>query len=140
VVWKLNLSLTPVKFAIITYVCVLFVLLVIKLCIYPPCSSINMSATRRIASDKTCHTAPYNLTGTSKAQITALTVAALKSHLKHFKLPTTGNTSALINCLFSHLQSSQTDTSQGDVTNHSQHNSQENGTILTRRCSQSLST
>jgi len=86
-----------------------------------------MPATRHTSSDKIRHTVLYSLAGTSKA---ALTVAALKSHQKQFKLPTAGNKSTLINRLFSHLQSSQADTSQGNVANFSQHTSQESGTAI----------
>ena len=35
--------------------------------------------------------APYSLSGASRPQLTALTVAALKSHLKHFKLLTSNH-------------------------------------------------
>ena len=49
---------------------------------------------------------PYILSGTSESQLNALTVAALKSHLKHFKLSVTGPKSALVNHLHLHLPSS----------------------------------
>ena len=41
-------------------------------------------------------TCEYSLAGASKPQLAAFTVAALKSHLKHFKLPTTGTISCTL--------------------------------------------
>ena len=79
-----------------------------------------MPATRRTASEETRPTSPYNLDGTSKAQLSALTIAALKSHLKHFKLQTAGNKAALVDRLHSHLQADATNGTQGDATNNQQ--------------------
>ena len=42
-----------------------------------------MPATRRNTADERRSAAPYSLSGASKPQLTAMTVAALKSHLKH---------------------------------------------------------
>ena len=81
---------------------------VLHVCL-PPSRSNNMPATRRTAPEETRATTPYSLTGATKAQLTALTVASLKSHLQHFKLQTTGKKSTLVDRLFSHLQSIQTD-------------------------------
>ena len=54
-------------------------------------------------------TAPYSV---SELQLTAMTVAALKLYLKHFKLSTTRKKSKLVGCLHSHLHAPQiTDTS-----------------------------
>ena len=75
-----------------------------------------MPATRRSAPEETRPTAPYSLTGASKPLLNALTVGALKSHLKHFHLPTTGNKASLVNRLHTHLQS------LGNPTNQSQEN------------------
>ena len=65
-----------------------------------------MPATRRSAQDAPV-TEPYTLVGASKPQLAALTVAALKSHLKHYHLPTTGNKAALVDRLHYHLCSLQ---------------------------------
>jgi len=81
-----------------------------------------MPATRRSAPEETRPTAPYSLTGASKPLLNALTVGALKSHLKHFHLPTTGNKTALVDRLHTHLQS------LGNLTNQSQQNITSNGT------------
>jgi len=89
-----------------------------------------MPATRCTTSGETCYTVPYSLADASKAQIASLTAAALKSHLKHFKLPTTESKSALVCRLFSYLQSSQADASQRDADNCSKHTSQESGTAI----------
>ena len=76
-----------------------------------------MPATRRNTAGEASSAAPYSLTGASKPQLTALTVAALKSHLKHFKLSTTGKKSELVDRLHSHLHSSQQDsTTESQVT------------------------
>ena len=64
--------------------------------------------------------APYSLSGASKPQLTALTVAALKSHLKHFKLSTTGKKSVLVDRLLSHLHANSTTALQATVTSNLQ--------------------
>ena len=79
-----------------------------------------MPATCRTTGGGPCSAAPYSLSGASKAQLTALTVAALKSHLKHFKLSTTGKKSVLVDQLFSHLHANSTTASQATVTSNSQ--------------------
>ena len=63
-----------------------------------------MLATCRTTSEETCPISPCSLEVTSKAQLTTLAVAALKLHLKHFKLQTAGNKAALVDCVHSHLQ------------------------------------
>jgi len=60
--------------------------------------------------DESSPAALYSLFGASKSQLTTLTVAALKSHLKHFNLSVSGKKFALVDCLHSHLRSSQEDT------------------------------
>ena len=91
-----------------------------------------MPATRRntagAPSSAASSAAPYSLAGASKPQLTALTVAALKSHLKHFKLSTTGKKSELVDRLHSHLHSSQQDStteSQVTVNSSSQQDAQD---------------
>ena len=79
-----------------------------------------MPATRRTTVDEPSSTAPYSLSGASKPQLTALTVAALKSHLKHFKLPTTGKKSELVDRLHSHLHADNTTHPQVTDTSNSQ--------------------
>jgi len=64
-----------------------------------------MAATCHTASTEPYSVPPYILSGASESQLNALTVAALKSHLKHFKLSVTGPKSALVNRLHLHLQS-----------------------------------
>jgi len=64
-----------------------------------------MPATCNGTSDQSRSTAPYSLAGASKPQLAAFAVAALKSHLKHFKLSTTGMKAALVDCLHSQLHS-----------------------------------
>jgi len=68
-----------------------------------------MPARRRIASREAHQNPPYTLNGATKAQLAALTVASLKSHLKHFKLQVAGNKTALVNRLYSHLAGIQDD-------------------------------
>ena len=41
--------------------------------------------------------------GMPKSQLAALTVMALKSHLQHYCLPTTGNKAALVDRLYDHI-------------------------------------
>jgi len=55
-----------------------------------------MPATRNGTSDQSRSTTPYSLASASKPQLAAFTEAALKSHLKHFKLPNTGTNAALV--------------------------------------------
>ena len=79
-----------------------------------------MPATRRSSANEPSSAAPYSLSGASKPQLTALTVAALKSHLKHFKLPSAGKKSELVDRLHSYLHAdsitdSQVTDSQLDV-------------------------
>ena len=62
-----------------------------------------MPATRRSSANELSSAAPYSLSGASKPQLTALTVAALKSHLKHFKLSSAGKKSELVDRLHSYL-------------------------------------
>ena len=54
-----------------------------------------MPATRRNSASESRSAAPYSFLGVSRLQLTALTVAALKSHLKHFKLLTALTVAAL---------------------------------------------
>ena len=65
-----------------------------------------MPATRRESQDSPV-TEPYTLVGAPKPQLAALTVNALKSHLKHYRLATTGNKAALVDRLYNHLRSLQ---------------------------------
>ena len=65
-----------------------------------------MPATRRKSQDSPV-TEPYTLVGTPKPQLTALMVTALKSHLKYYRLATTGNKAALVDRLYNHLRSLQ---------------------------------
>ena len=67
-----------------------------------------MPATRRATVDEPSSAAPYSLSGASKSHLTALTVAALKSHLKHFKLSTIGKKSELVDRLHSRLHADST--------------------------------
>jgi len=64
-----------------------------------------MPTTRNGTSDQSRSTAPFSLAGTSKLRLAAFTVVALKSHLKHFKLSTTGIKAGLVDRLHSHLYS-----------------------------------
>lgn len=66
-----------------------------------------MPATRRTVSRDARQTPPYTLNGATKAQLATLTVASLKSHLKHFKLPVAGVKTALVDRLHSHLAGNQ---------------------------------
>jgi len=66
-----------------------------------------MPATHRIASREARQIPPYTLNGATKAQLVALTVASLKSHLKHYKLQVVGNKTALVDHLYSHLAGTQ---------------------------------
>jgi len=86
-----------------------------------------MPATRRSAT-KECPATLYSLSGASKPQLAALTVAALKSHLKHFKLPITGKKSVLVDRLHSHSHSSQENVSD-DSLDSSMGNSQQNDQV-----------
>ena len=78
----------------------------------------------------TCHTtdsaAHYSLLGALKPQLTAMTVVALKLHLKHFKLSTTGKKSVLVDWLLSHLHANSTTALQATVTSNSQQNASRN--------------
>ena len=67
---------------------------------------IVMPATRRKSQDLPV-TEPYTLVGAPKPQLAALTVNALRSHLKHYHLATTGNKAALVDRLHNHLSSLQ---------------------------------
>jgi len=66
-----------------------------------------MPATCHSVPEETHPTAPYSLVGTSKMQLNALTMTALKLHLKHFRALTTGNKATLVDCLCVQLQSSE---------------------------------
>ena len=81
-----------------------------------------MPATRRNSASKPCSAAPYSLLGASRPQLTALTVAALKSHLKHFKLLTTRKKSELVDRLHSHLHADSTTNPQVTDISNSQQN------------------
>ena len=81
-----------------------------------------MPATRRNSAREPRSAAPYSLSGASRPQLTALTVAALKSHLKHFKLLTTGKKSELVDRLHSHLHADSTTDPQVTHTSNSQQN------------------
>ena len=65
-----------------------------------------MPVTRRESQDLPL-TEPYTLVGAPKPQLAALTVNALRSHLKHYHLATTGNKAALVDRLHIHLSSLQ---------------------------------
>ena len=65
-----------------------------------------MPATRHESQDLPV-TEPYTLVGAPKPQLAALTVNALRSHLKHYHLATTGNKAALVDRLHNHLSSLQ---------------------------------
>ena len=65
-----------------------------------------MPATRRKSQDLPV-AEPYTLVGAPKPQLAALTVNALRSHLKHYHLATTGNEAALVDHLHNHLSSLQ---------------------------------
>jgi len=56
----------------------------------------GMPATCRSVPEETHPTASHSLICASKMQLNALTVTALKSHLKHFGSLTTGNKAALL--------------------------------------------
>ena len=78
-------------------------------------------ATRCNPASEPCSAAPYSLSGASRPQLTALTVAALKLHLKHFKLLTTGEKSKLVDRLHSHPHAdSTTDLQVTDISNSQQ--------------------
>jgi len=80
-----------------------------------------MPATRRNSTTEPSSTIPYSLSGAPKSQLTALTVAALKSHLKHFKLPVAGRKSELVDRLHSRLLADNpTDTQYSDTSNSQQ--------------------
>ena len=81
-----------------------------------------MPATRRNSASEPRSAAPYSLSGASRPQLTALTVAALKSHLKHFKLLTTGKKSELVDRLHSHLHADSTTDPQVTHISNSQQN------------------
>ena len=81
---------------------------------------VTRRATQRTTVDEPSSAAPYSLLGASKPQLTALTVATLKLHLKHFKLSTTGKKSELVDHLLSHLHANSTTDSQVTVTSNSQ--------------------
>ena len=81
-----------------------------------------MPATRRNSASKPCSAAPYSLLGASRPQLTELTVAALKSHLKHFKLLTTRKKSELVDRLHSHLHVDSTTNQQVTDISNSQQN------------------
>ena len=92
-----------------------------------------MPATRCTTSEETRQFLPYSLDGASKAQLTALTVAALKSHLKYFKLQTAGNKAALVDRLHSHLQADAANAPQAAVTNGTQGDATNNQQTATTR-------
>ena len=80
-----------------------------------------MPATRRNSASEPGSTAPYSLLGALRPQLIILTAAALRSHLKHFKLPTTGKKSELVDCLHSRLHAdSTTDPQVTDISNSQQ--------------------
>jgi len=62
-----------------------------------------MPETRRNSTIERSSSIPFSLLGASKSQLSALTVAALKSHLKHFKLSVAGRKSELVDRLHSRL-------------------------------------
>jgi len=71
---------------------------------------------------------PYSLNGATRTQLTSLTVSALKSHLKHFKLHTAGNKAALVDRLYSHLQTDTADDQQAGSTQADATTSQQTAT------------
>jgi len=73
----------------------------------PSLSCCHTPATLQTVTEESHHAAPYSLSGASRPQLARMTVTALKSHLKHYKLPITGKKSVLVDCLHSHLHSSQ---------------------------------
>jgi len=84
-----------------------------------------MPATHRTATEVSRHAAPYSLPGASRPQLAGMTVTALMSHLKHYKLPITGKKSILVDHLHSHLHSSwaiiSVDMLDSDTSNSQQH-------------------
>ena len=66
-----------------------------------PAVIIAMPATRRASESPAAE--PYSLVGAPKSQLAALTVTALKSHLQHYRLPTTGKKAALVDRLYNHI-------------------------------------
>ena len=85
------LRVVCVCMCVILYICYLLIVIT------------AMPATRHTTVVEPSTAAPYSLSGASKPQLTTLTVAALKSHLKHFKLSTNGKKSELVDRLYSHL-------------------------------------
>ena len=85
------------------YICVTRALYIYAVYLLTPVVLTAMPATRRSSDNEPSSAAPYSLSGASKPQLTALTVAALKSHLKHFKLSPAGKKSELVDRLHSYL-------------------------------------
>ena len=79
-----------------------------------------MPATRRTMVDELRSTTPYSLSGALQPHLTALTVAALKSHLKYFMLSTTRKKSELVGRLHTHLHADNTTDPQVTETSNSQ--------------------
>ena len=108
------------------YICQLFVVITTM-------PATRRTITRRTTGGEPSSAAPYSLSGASKPQLTALTVAALKSHLKHFKLSTTGKKSVLVDRLLSHLHANSTTASQATVTSNLQQDaSHQDGPVNTQ--------
>jgi len=80
-----------------------------------------MPAIRRTVMEESRPVAPYTLTDASKSQLTALTVAALEPHLKHFKLPVMGTKRVLVNHLHLHLCSLEDEGTVNMQANNSTH-------------------
>lgn len=78
-----------------------------------------MPATRRNTAQASRTAAPYSLSGVSKPELAELTVSALKSHLKHFKLSVSGRKADLVDRLFTHVESLQGSSDNSDTNNTS---------------------
>jgi len=62
----------------------------------------------------------------AKDQLTVLTVAALKLHLKHFKLQIARNKAALVDHLYAYLQTDAANDQQANIINGAQGNATDN--------------
>ena len=92
-----------------------------------------MPATRCTTVDEPRSTTPYSLLDALQPQLTALTVAALKLHLKHFKLSTTGKKSKRVGRLHAHLHADNTTDLQASDTSNSQQDASPQDTPVNAR-------